>query len=193
MFQRLVDYKNEFKSANVPQSYKADPKLAKWLNNQRTRYSKKELSTDRIDQLEQIGFVWNPYDVEWDEMFQRLVNYKNEFMSANVPRSYKVDPKLGNWVDKQRTRYRKKELSTDRIDQLEQIGFVWNLCVEWDEMFQRLVDYKNEFKSANVPRSYKADPKLAVWVNNQRARYSKKELSADRINRFESIGFAWNT
>ena len=192
MFQCLVDYKNEFKSVNVPQSYKADPKLAKWVDNQRTQYRKKELSTDLIDRLESIGFVWKLHDVKWDEMFQRLVDYKNECNSVNVPRSYKADPKLGQWVDKQRTRYRKKELSEDRFDQLESIGFVWNLYVEWDDMFQRLVDYKNEFNSANVPSIYKADPKFAKWVQTQRTRYSKKELSADRIDRLEQIGFLWN-
>jgi len=193
MFQRLVDYKNECKTINVPKSYKADPKLAIWVDTQRTTYRKKELTSDRIDRLEQIGFVWNPFNVQWDDMFQRLVDYKNEFNSTNVPKRYKADTKLANWVDNQRKRYSKKELSADRINRLESIDFFLNqIDTKWDEMFQRLVDYNNEFKSTNVPRSYKADPKLVIWVITQRTRYSKKELSADRINLLESIGFTWN-
>jgi len=194
MFQRLVTYKNKYKSTSVPHKFQGDQELGYWVNKQRARYSKKELSADRIDQLKQIGFVWNPLDVGWDEMFQRLVDYKNKSKSVNVPKRYKEDPKLANWVDRKRQQYSKKELSADRIDRLEQIGFVWNPNdVEWDEMFQRLIDYKNEFKSANVPQSYKADQKLAIWVKTQRNQYSKKELFADRINLLESIGFTWNS
>merc|ERR1712110_306651 len=106
---------------------------------------------------------------EWDDMFQRLVDYKNECKSTNVPYRYKADPQLANWVHNQRTRYSKKEISADRINRLKQIGFVWNSRdVEWDDMFQRLVDYKKKCKSANVPRSYEANPKLTNWINNQR-------------------------
>merc|ERR1712032_813137 len=191
-FLRLVVYKNESKSANVPTQCNKDPKLKNWVHTQRKRYSKKELSEDRIDRLESIGFIWNLH-VKWDEMFQRLVDYKNEYNSVNVPRSYKADPKLANWVDNQRTNYKNKAISVDRIDRLESIGFVWYLCdVKWDEMFQRLVDYKNECKSADVPTRYKADPKLGQWVDKRRTQYRKKELSEDRIDRLESIGFVWN-
>jgi len=35
MYQRLVAYKTEHKDTNVPQSYKKDPKLGKWVNAQR--------------------------------------------------------------------------------------------------------------------------------------------------------------
>merc|ERR1712183_564792 len=129
----------------------------------------------------------------WDVMFQRLVTYKNKYKSTCVPLNFEGDQELGYWVNAQRKNYKDEKMSADRIGRLELIGFVWILFVEWDEMFQRLVDYKKKCKSANVPKRYKADPKLARWVNNQRKLYSKKELSTDRLNRLESIGFTWNT
>jgi len=122
MFQRLLFYKNKYKSTCVPHRFQGDQELGYWVDAQRSNYKNKEISADRIDRLEEIGFVLNPLDLGWDEMFQRLVDYKNEFKSTNVPQNYKADTKLANWVDTQRKRYSKKELSTDWIDRLEQIG-----------------------------------------------------------------------
>ena len=48
MCQRLVTYKKEHIDTWVPQSYKEDQKLRRWVNEQRTAYRKKK-----------IGFVWD--------------------------------------------------------------------------------------------------------------------------------------
>merc|ERR1712032_1102407 len=87
---------------------------------------------------------------KWDEMFQRLVTYKETYKSTSVPRNFEGDQELVHWVKAQRNKYKNGTISEDRVHQLKQIGFVWKLLVpvEWDEMFQRLVDYQNEFKSA---------------------------------------------
>jgi hypothetical protein len=39
-----------------------------------------------------------------------------------VPRAYKPDPQLANWVHKQRQSCEKK----DRVELLNKIGFVWD-------------------------------------------------------------------
>ena len=46
-------------------------------------------------------------------------------------------------------------------------------------------------KSTNVPKNYKADPKLGGWVNNQRNCHRNKELSVDRTSLLKSIDFVW--
>ena len=44
----------------VPVSYKADRQLAIWVAKQRIYYNtnRSQLTTDRIDRLNKIGFVW---------------------------------------------------------------------------------------------------------------------------------------
>ncbi|OEU09131.1 hypothetical protein FRACYDRAFT_195772 [Fragilariopsis cylindrus CCMP1102] len=128
----------------------------------------------------------------WHEMYQRLAAYKKQhYDSTSVPQGYKADPKLAIWVTTQRTLYRKNEISEERINYLDSISFVWKTLeiFPWDEMFQRLVTYKKKFKSTLVPQKY---PYLGRWVSTQRAYYNKKELSVERINLLESIGFVWN-
>ena len=129
------------------------------------------------------------YEERWNAMYSRLVAYKEQYKNTCVPRSYKADPQLASWVNRQRTNYNK--LTAERIHQLNSISFVWNsLDARWTEMYDRLVAYKNQYTNTCVPRSYDADPQLAVWVNKQRQNYNK--ITADRKHQLNSIGFVWN-
>eukprot|EP00536_Pseudo-nitzschia_multiseries_P018078 jgi/Psemu1/293328/fgenesh1_pg.2133_\ len=186
MYHRLVAYKNKHGTTMVPVGYKADPKLGLWVYTQRSRCKLKE----RVDQLNKIGFVWDGKEERrrrWEVMYQRLVAYKNKHGTTMVPYGYKADPKLGNWVQTQRDECTLKE----RVDRLNKIGFDWNFKEEssknWEIMFWRLVSYKRKHKNTCVPRRYKADRKLAIWVTRQRQHCRKQ----DRIDRLNDIGFAW--
>ena len=56
----------------------------------------------RMKSLIDLEFVWDPLEVQWMEMYQRLVDYKEVHNSTLVPRDYPEDSELGNWVSKQR-------------------------------------------------------------------------------------------
>ena len=154
-----------------------------------------ELSEERINHLESIGFVWNRRDERWMEMYHKLVEYKSQdHGSTLVPLGYTENPSLGIWVSTQRECYRSNEVSKERINHLESIGFVWNpLDAQWMAMYNKLVEYKKQHKSTNVPSKYKTDPKFGSWVHNQRKFYKNNELSEERINHLESTGFAWDS
>ena len=125
-------------------------------------------------------------------MFRRVVAYKEQHGNTNTPRIYKEDPQLGNWVSRQRMNHTKGILSKDRLDLLNSIEFVWEINnTQWMKMYQRLIAYKKQHKTTSVPRHYKDDQQLAIWVKCQRADYKNKKLSIERINYLESIGFVW--
>ena len=90
-------------------------------------------------------------------MFRRLVVYKEKHKTISVPSKCKENPQLGQWVSRQRTKYKKNIVSKYRVDLLNSIGFVWKLRVPWIEMYQKLVAYKKQHKSTSVPRCYKED------------------------------------
>jgi hypothetical protein len=188
MFQKLVSYKKQHKSTIVPVVYARDPKLGNWVHNQRFYYKNKTLYIDHINHLESIGFVWDPLDAQWMEMYQKLVEYRTQHKFTNVPRSYKADRKLGNWVCHQRAFYKNKILSIDRINRLESIGFVWDILdAQWMEMYSKLVAYKNMHNITLLPPRYKADLQLAKWTYKQRNR--KNKLTDKRMELLNSINF----
>ena len=60
------------------------------------------------------------------------------------------------------------QLTADRIEKLTEVGFVWKPRVSWEERFDELVEFKDEFGHCNVSQNYAANPALAKWVRTQR-------------------------
>ena len=56
MYGRLLEYKRKNGHCRVPQYYKEDQKLGRWVDNQRCR--KERLSEERKKKLDAVGFMW---------------------------------------------------------------------------------------------------------------------------------------
>jgi len=131
MYQLLVDYKKKFQTTNVPRPFvsrklKEHLKLGFWVRKQRSRCKEEKLSKQRVSLLNKIGFVWKDlYDRKWQEMYTRLKACNKQHKSTSVSGRYKEDQQLAKWVNNQRTFYKNKKLSVQRINDLEAIEFVW--------------------------------------------------------------------
>jgi len=125
MFSELVDFKNIYGHCNVPYNWNQNPKLANWVSTQRQRYKQGMLSEDQVQMLLDIGFTWKKHEAAWNQMFEKLLRYKEAFGDCNVPAEWKVDPKLGRWGTTQRSRKRQGKLAEDRIRRLDKIGYQW--------------------------------------------------------------------
>ncbi len=157
----------------------------------------------RIRRLNEIGFVWDAQEAAWQDMYQRLLEFKEQnHGSTSVPfspeegnnNSNESEP-LGIWVHAQRQIKQQGELSEKRLQMLNEIDFEWDPQeASWIEMFDRLCVYqKDNGGSTNVPRSYPQDSELGFWVNTQRRAYKRKTLATERIERLDAIGFGWET
>ena len=63
--------------------------------------------------------------------------------------------------------------------------------VAWDAQYTNLIAYKNKKGNCLVPRRDPEHKKLGAWVAEQRQRKKHGKLTADRIEKLESLGFAW--
>ena len=116
------------------------------------------------------------HEQKWNIIYyERRVAYKKGHKNTFVPDKYKEDPPLGNWVLTQRTRYNKRTAA--RIDQLNSIGFVWDmLAAKWTERSEQLVDYKKEKNSTRVPDLYTADQQLANWESEHNGHSTRQRV-----------------
>ncbi len=197
MFARLVRYKEVHDDCNVPKDWHENPKLGSWVDMQRQLRKNERLSPEFTKRLEEQGFVWEPSDEKWETMFSQLLRYRDVHGDCNVPAKWSEDPKLGNWVGTQRTLRKVGRLSEERIQRLDEIGFVWDLEASlkssfWEDMFRLLVDYKREHGHCNVPRQWETNLNLANWVSNQRQAKKRGKLSLQQIDRLDDLGFLWN-
>lgn len=136
-FIELVAFAAEFGHTRVPKEWPVNTRLASWVSSQRTYQRKGTLNPEHKQRLDDIGFVWDarpapPAKADsgskldaWDLQFAQLASYKGKYGSTEVPRHWREDPKLGEWVAEQRRLKQKDQLPEDKIHWLNELGFVW--------------------------------------------------------------------
>jgi superfamily II DNA or RNA helicase len=100
--------------------------LGSWASIQRT--NKNNLDLEQIKLLDDIGFIWDVNEFQWNNAIRLLKNYKDEYGDTLVPQDFKSGKDkfgLGSWVS--RVRQEKNSLSKNQIDQLDALDFIWDL------------------------------------------------------------------
>eukprot|EP00957_Ditylum_brightwellii_P001098 87621-Ditylum_brightwellii.AAC.1 len=87
--------------------------LGKWVGTQRLAYKKNALSSDRVQQLNSIGFIWDPLEHGWNEHFNQLCTFKAQHGHCSVSEGDEQNKSLGKWVNHQRASYKKNALNPD--------------------------------------------------------------------------------
>jgi superfamily II DNA or RNA helicase len=194
----LDSYIKAHGNSDVPQRYvDGSFKLGVWCHNQRKQFSENKLTPEKIESLNERSFNWNPLSSKWDKWVELLKKYKETHGNCDVPKRSLLDgERLGAWV--LNTRTNKKNLSEERIAQLTEIGFSWNLMDEmrfsaWDEGIRALDSYINREGDSYVPKSHREDGfELYSWCTSQRKRFSDNKLSEGQVLQLNQRNFDWN-
>jgi hypothetical protein len=211
MFQRLQVYAKENDGdCNVPTQLatnRTHPNcaLSYWVTNQRRQ--KLLLSKKRRDKLDSLGLIWDDCvkeqaDRKWNEMYQRLVQYQQDYGDCLVPSRWTKDqrPSLGIWVATQRRLYRQGILPDDRTMQLDQLKFTWKIRdgeshpndEQWNRWYAMLLTFREEHGHCNVKRPYEKNKPFGRWVSRQRTHWVRGILPDNRKQRLDEIGFTWS-
>ena len=85
-----------------------------------------KLLKEREERLEALSdWSWDPHEDGWEKGFTTLLSFKKIYGHVVVDQEYVFYRfRLGRWVANQR--YRRDELSTERLAKLESLGFVWD-------------------------------------------------------------------
>ena len=131
-------------------------------------------------------------DHSWDTQYLALIQFQEREGHCNVPAHGRTTRRLGSWLNKQRTLYKKGRLAPHRLARLASLGVVWDvLTTQWELGFADLVKFKAETGHCRVPRRYPPNPRLATWLSVQRREHHLGTLSADRTARLEALGAEW--
>ena len=140
MFQALREYKMMNDHCRVPQTFKENPKLGRWVKKQRFLYNNVQtgkgtkINPEKIARLESIGFDWGkkyPPPQSWDDMFERLEGFYRKMGHCRIPFQPANPSALAKWTACQRAEYKRFRknrdslLTKDRMDRLREIGFDW--------------------------------------------------------------------
>ena len=200
MFLELQNFCKERNHCIVPAKmpengpYKTGgPRLARWVKTLRQAYANKTLAEEKVQKLNNLGFVWDAKAVFWEEMFAALVEFRDRYGNCLVPETYEENNQLAWWVAAQRKACQTGQLESERVSRLSDLGFFWDpLEAHWYEMFQVLVRYREQFGHCLIARDWTGHPKLASWVVTQRQARLNGHLSQLRIDRLDTLGFFWD-
>lgn len=122
---------------------------------------------------------FRPYqNLQWDQRFEDLKEFRRLHGHCAIPFNHPPDPTLARWVKRERYQYKlfikgKASIMTEeRIQMFESVGFVWegNMAA-WERHMGELRAYRAKHGHCIVPSIYKANKKLAAWVQYQRRQY----------------------
>ncbi|OTE98271.1 hypothetical protein BCS42_07735 [Crenothrix sp. D3] len=192
-FCYLKKYIEEHGNAKVPNRFKYENfNIGAWVGVQ--RYTKDNLDLEKIKKLESLSeWSWNPLEEQWNKGFEYLKKYVSEEGNARVPLRFKYENfNLGSWVSHQKQN--REQIDLEKIKKLELLPqWVWNVLEDqWNEGFEYLKKYVEEYGDARVPNQFKyKDFKLGGWVSTQRN--EKNKMSQEKIQLLESLPqWSWN-
>jgi len=130
----------------------------------------------------------NKRNLQWEQRYDELKRYKQDYGNTNVPQSHKSNAQLGRWVCRQRLQYgatveKKEDASFEHCDDLTMyrirklmdvdFSFHWRKDV-WSQKLQELREFTKIHGHSRVP-TYEGGKwyKLGLWVRNQRAMYNR--------------------
>jgi Helicase associated domain. len=181
-YRKLVQCKKKFYSEN-PQGTGCE--LEGYIQS-----TGPHISQDHIDRLLEVGFVFEPRLSRrdtWERRVEELKRFKELQGHCNVKEDDRDFPGLGKWVSYVRRIYRLaknkkmnssrgKRLSDDRIDELRQMGFIFEFKEEmamkrFKDGLQSLKEFKLKEGHCKVPSFYADNPTFGLCVEDMRTEY----------------------
>lgn len=192
-FAEIMAYKDRFGHTQVPQDWPENRSLAGWVSTQRDLARRNKLPADRRLRLEQIAFDFHCRDFRWETKFAALLEYHREHGRWNV--LHRDDPELSGWVGYQRRSHQQGTMHEDHRRRFEAAGFEWEpkpIDLHWEARCQELVEFHRQHGHCRPP--HKAPwQKLAEWILRVRQRHALGQLSAERVQHLQALGFDWTS
>jgi len=215
----LRGYKKTYGHTNVPKNYPPNPSLGYWVNEQRFQYRRwirgktSYMNPTKMAHLNSINFKWTLRESKrpWEEWMEELKKYEAEHGHVNVPLKYEKNVALGSFVNNQRSEYRRmrqgkpSSMTETKVQELEGIGFLWNVRdarTPWHVRLEELKEYKKKHGDCNVPNNWLDNQPLSSWVSKQRQQYklysrraggvsTSCHLTKERVGQLNKLGFDW--
>lgn len=152
-----------------------------------------------VDSVRTFREIENRLKDSWDLYVRALTEFKEKNGSCLVPYKYVhifkdgTTLKLGIWVVDIRRRKKEKNrylLSPEKINQLDKLGFVWNVDKSlFDKFFRHALLYKKKYGHVNIKKNDKIEGyDISSAYGNLFEVYKRGKLTKEQINKLKDIG-----
>ncbi len=167
-------------------------KIMEKSNKPKKEIQRMEETFKIIDDYKNISILIKELDINatygWNEKYELLKQYVENHNGMFPPMS---EPIIGNWLDRQKQLYKKRELSKERKDKLNELGD-WLTSYrsqkedeQWDKKYELLKEYV-ENHNGKLPQN--REPIIGNWLIWQKEKYKKGELSKEKKEKLDKLG-----
>jgi len=199
MYEKLEAFYLKQGHAEIPSLHPDYKLLSPWIQKQ--RLSRKRLSKKYVQKLDEIEFIWEErwakYKAQWLNSFDKLKSHYLKFSSSWIAwKDRHQFPELTEWCRGQTKRFRRGQLSEDKIKLLNSIEFDWSAGrkkeeeKKWLKQFEDLKKFKAVHGHVRVPAHKKGSRRLYSWIVTNRQRVDL--LTDDQRKRLNALGFRWS-
>lgn len=191
-FKLAKEYYLTYGNLDIPTNYKStDGKhLGNWILRQRQLCKSNSLTDEQIKKLDSIGMDWmDRVDRVWENGFIEAKNYSEEYGNLSVPKNYRsnTDFPLGIWIQRQRSLYKNKKISDDRIKRLTDVGMNWNPD-NWESRFDLVKQYYEEHGNINISQKEVIQGVwLGKWILSQKKAMESGKLTNEQIEMLKTL------
>jgi hypothetical protein len=181
VYPSLVAHMKEYGNPNIPLG-NSEGRQCETLRRLQTQ---QKLTKDEVSLLQEMGFRFDSLEdiyhkVDFDEMMQRLLSYKDEYEAEGfqIPKKFARDPELGAFVTGLR-RLGPTGVDPAHAKILEEIGFVWKSNRQCGSAFMkqwRAIRDRVQAEGKDVLE----EAEVLTWVQAQRDAHSRGGLSETR-------------
>lgn len=118
----LYKLKEFIKQNNCHPTKKSNCTLFYFVSGIRKSYKNGILSDDKINALNEIGFIWNKLDYDWNRKYNLCKEYKD--INGQLPISTTIykNENIGYWIGTQKKTITNGKISESRIELLKKLG-----------------------------------------------------------------------
>lgn len=199
VYPALVAHKANFGNPNIP----LGSTDGKRCNTLRRLHFQHKLTEEEANLLLDIGFRFHSfedvyYENDFDEMLSKLLEYRDEFQTYQIPKKYEPDPELGAWVTMLRRLHTTNDVPDDQVEKLDAVGFEWISTRKCGSRFmskyREVMSYLSKVVEAggDVRELLHEDNDIIKWVDAQRLAYENGNLSESRAGYMDELpGIDW--
>ena len=126
----------------------------------------------------------------------KLIDYKKQTGTYQIPKKYDRDPELGAWVTMLRRLYRTGDLPVKEVDMMNEIKFEWtstrkcgsSFMMRYREVAERLQDASSKNQVFQI---LEEDDQLRKWLYAQKCAFENGKLSDSRVQYMDDLCVDW--
>jgi superfamily II DNA or RNA helicase len=202
MYKSLCEHVREHGHARVrDKSLFHGVKLGTWVSIQRLRKAQGTITQDQIQRLEALTrWSWNPIEDDWHETYKELLSFIDKHGHGRPNRLDPQESELAQWIGVQRSAYKDKKISAERVELLEKVPeWLWSARNEdtkselWNRSFEAVEKYSERTGNVRITTSHREDGiAIAAWISTQRQSHKSGKILEEQTRRLESLaGWSW--